>query len=211
MFFRRKYYDAEPIYVREQTPNWYQQLPTTNEVMQRTLQDFVPGKKVLQVGCGGAWLGRFLIQNGAVRYAGFDFSETAILYAKKRLAKFRNAEVYVADALEENAFREQYDLIVAHQFAQCLIGEDRIIWLQHARSSLHPERGILVMSTVVGVPDGVRAVVNPETRISRFRNRYFAEDAEIRFELESANFAIERVFQSEANMNIYIARPKIHR
>src|SRR3989344_1351941 len=124
MFFRRTYYDAEPIYIREQTPNWYQQLPATNEAIQRTLTDFPRGRDALEIGGGGGWLGRFLLQQGVQRYTGFDFSETAVHYAQKRIGKFKNADVYMGDALDPRSYRGTPDLVVAHQFVQCLIGDD---------------------------------------------------------------------------------------
>lgn len=208
MFFRRTYYDAEPIYVREQTPNWYQQLPATNEAIQRVLADFAPGRTALEIGCGGAWLGRFLLQQGAKRYVGFDFSETAILYAEKRIGKFRGAEVFVGDALAETSYRGTFDLIVAHQFAQCLIGPDRAKWLENVRRAIDPERGVFVLSSIVGIPPGLRPTLRPGSRVNRLKNRYFADDTELKSELESAGFSIAETWHPEKNMAIYAAKPR---
>ena len=207
MFFRRKYYDAEPVYLRENTPNWYQQLPTTNEAIQEILGELAPGKSALEVGCGGAWLGRFLLQQGARAYTGFDYSETAIAYARKRVGKFSAARVFVGDALDPASYAKGSELLVAHQFAQCLIGEDRMRWLHFAREAIAPG-GAFVMSTMVGVPPGLAQVVDPISRVNRFRNRFFASRDEVRKELEAAGFRIERECAPEKHMMIFLARPE---
>jgi cyclopropane fatty-acyl-phospholipid synthase-like methyltransferase len=207
MFFRRKYYDAEPVYLRENTPNWYQQLPTTNEAIQRVLLDLIPGKTALEIGCGGGWLGRFLLQNQAKSYSGFDFSETAIAYANKRVGKFSNARVFLGDALEPSSYLGGADLIVAHQFAQCLIGLDRTRWLKLAREAIHP-KGVFVMSTMVGIPSGLVQVVDPVTRTNRFRNRYFATEAELQEELLQTGYRVEQAICPEKHMLILLARPE---
>lgn len=209
MLIRRKYYDAEPIYVREAMPNWYQQLPATNAEMQRILANFVPGRDALEIGCGGGWLGHFLLTKKAKSYVGFDFSETAIAHAQKRLARFRNAKVFVGNALDLASYPNGPDLIVAHQFPQCLIGEDRLVWLRHARQVIRPESGVLALSTVIGIPSGIAPVVDIKTRINHLRNRYFADDAEIRRELERTGFTLLDVMQPEENMAIYLAKPEV--
>lgn len=208
MYFRRKYYDAEPTYLREQTPQWYQQLQTTNEKIQGILLELISNESdVLQVGCGGAWLGRFLAHKGVRSYTGFDYSETAIKYAKLRVGKFKNTKVYVGDALDREVYPRNQDVIVAHQFAQCMIGEDRKTWLENARVALKPKTGRLLLSSLVGMPPGLRTTIDANTRINRIRNRYFAEVDELRKELQTSGYRIENEWHPEAHVAILLATP----
>lgn len=208
MYFRRRYYDAEPIYLREQTPQWYQQLQTTNERIQGILLELIqPNSHVLQVGCGGAWLGRFLVQKGIASYTGFDFSESAIKYAKLRVGKFKNAKVYKGDALDFESYPRDMDLILSHQFAQCMIGDDRKTWLENARMALKPETGRLLISSLVGIPEGLTSTVDPQTRVNKTRNRYFADIEELRTEITQTGYKIENEWLPEENVAILLVRP----
>ncbi len=56
--------------------------------------------RVLDVGCGSGRIGEFVLQAGASRYLGVDFSEPMIELARDRLERFHDrAELQVADFL----------------------------------------------------------------------------------------------------------------
>ena len=57
------------------------------------------------------------------------------------------------------------------------------------------------------VPPGLQPILRPGTRVNQLRNRYVAEDAEFRFELESAGFSIADAWCPEENVAIYVAKP----
>src|SRR5579871_6159503 len=56
---------------------------------------------VLDVGCGSGRIGEFVLEAGASRYLGIDFSEPMIDLARQRLERFsERTELRVADFLE---------------------------------------------------------------------------------------------------------------
>jgi SAM-dependent methyltransferase len=56
---------------------------------------------VLDVGCGSGRIGEFVLEAGATRYLGVDFSEPMIELARQRLARFsERTELVVADFLD---------------------------------------------------------------------------------------------------------------
>lgn len=201
---QKTYYDADPTYQREQTPNWYQQLPRTNALLVEELAGLVREKKVLEVGCGGGWLSHSILNAGGLSYVGFDFSQTAIEFALRQ-QRNRRARFFVGDALKSEAYAGDFDLIVAHQFAQCLIGADRSLWLGHAARALAEKGGALVLSSLVGIPEGIRPTLRPGTRVNRLKNRYFADRAELEQELKRAGFIPRRVIEPESHMAIVVA------
>ncbi len=205
----RPYYDAEPWYKREKTLDWYQQMEKTNQAMQELLGEFITKKTtVLEVACGGGWLAEFILKGNVNSYSGFDFSETAITNAKKRLATFEDAKIWRADALSPQIYLKKYNLIISHQFLHCLIGKDRGEWLKKCRSALHSD-GVLVFSSMIGIPESLSSAVNPETKVNKPGNRYYADEKEIISEIEAAGFELEHVVHPEDNSAIFVASPVI--
>jgi SAM-dependent methyltransferase len=68
---------------------------------------------VLDVGCGSGRIGEFVLEAGASRYLGVDFSEPMIELARQRLARFsERTELMVADFLEVS-LDGQFDVVLA--------------------------------------------------------------------------------------------------
>ena len=68
---------------------------------------------VLDVGCGSGRIGEFVLEAGASRYLGVDFSEPMIDLARERLARFeQRTELIVADFLEVG-LEGRFDVVLA--------------------------------------------------------------------------------------------------
>jgi len=206
---RRAYYDAEPRYQREKTQDWYQQKEKTNQGMREVLTEYLtPRHSVLEVACGGGWLSEFILKAGVKSYSGFDFSETAVTNARKRLAAFEEAKMWRGDALAAQYYSKKYDSIVSHQFLQCLIGPDRVKWLAHCRSALKPE-GVLIFSSAIGIPPSLAASIDPVTKQNKLGNRYYATEEEIKAEILKAGLELEEVIHPEEFSGIFVAGASI--
>lgn len=206
---RRAYYDAEPRYQKEKTQDWYQQPKTTNQGMKDALQEYLsPRRSVLEVACGGGWLAEHILTTGVRTYSGFDFAETAVTNARARLEKFEEARIWRSDALSPQPYTKKYDLIIAHQFLQCLIGPDRAKWLNLCRKALNTA-GVVVFSTVVGIPARLEAKVDATTKKNKLGNRYYASEEEIKSEIAAAGFELEEVIYPEENSGIFVVSPNI--
>jgi SAM-dependent methyltransferase len=69
--------------------------------------------RVLDVGCGSGRIGQFVLDGGASRYLGIDFSEPMIELARERLASFGDrVELIMADFLEV-PIAETFDVVLA--------------------------------------------------------------------------------------------------
>lgn len=206
---RRAYYDAEPWYQREKTQDWYQQMEPTNEAMKAVLEEYVSTRRsVLEVACGGGWLAEYLLKKGVRSYSGFDFSETAVTNARKRLGEFEDAKVWRGDALAPQYYTKQYDVVVSNQFLHCLIGKDRADWLKKCKAALRPA-GVLVISCAIGVAPALADTVDPVTKQNKPGNRYYADEEEIKAELTAAGFEVEEVLHPEDFSAIFVASPQI--
>ncbi|MFC1745243.1 class I SAM-dependent methyltransferase [Candidatus Riflebacteria bacterium] len=202
---RRFYFDAEPWYRRENTIDWYQQMSLTNEAVQKILSRLVSVvHSILEVACGGGGLAIFLASLQPAKYLGFDFAETAILNAKERLKSFPNFSVHTGDALELGEYTDNYDLIIAHQFFHCLIGKDRREFLSNCKKALKNNNGILIISSMHGVPVGLE--IDTVSRINKPENRYYAYDYEIKSEIESVEFTIIETSYPEKHSVIFVSR-----
>jgi ubiquinone/menaquinone biosynthesis C-methylase UbiE len=204
---RKKYYDAEPWYFREKTRDWYQQMELSNDAIKGALIALVtPESVVTEVACGGGWLAELLTSLKPRAYLGFDFATTAAENAARRLEHAANFRCVLGDALASETYPADTNLILAHQFFHCLVGVDRARWLSICQGVLSRNVGSLCLSSMIGLPDSVRATVNEVTRINKPGNRYYAEDAEIQAELRSAGFRIDEILYPEAHVAIYRAR-----
>jgi 2-polyprenyl-3-methyl-5-hydroxy-6-metoxy-1,4-benzoquinol methylase len=207
---RRAYYDAEPWYQREKTVDWYQQMEKSNEKMKEILVDYVSPKSViLEIACGGGWLAEHVLKAGVKSYSGFDFAESAVKNAKSRLGNFEDAKIWRADALSDTPYKKKYNLILAHQFLHCLKGDDRIKWLKLAASALYPD-GVMVLSSLVGIPENLVSSINPATKQNKPGNRYYAEEGEIIAESAAAGFELEEKYHPENNSAIFVLGLKLN-
>jgi SAM-dependent methyltransferase len=203
---QKAYYDAEMWYQREKTVDWYQQMERSNDAIKIKLRDIISaGSTVTEVACGGGWLAEFIATLKPKAYRGFDFAETAANNASKRLKNTENFICFQGDALSHNAYSPDTNLILAHQFLHCLIGDDRTRWMAICRDTLARNSGSVLLSSMVGLPDSVRDSVDEKTRINRPGNRYYAEDQEIQSELRSVGFRIVEAIYPEPHVGIYRA------
>jgi SAM-dependent methyltransferase len=207
---RRAYYDAEPWYQREKTQDWYQQMEKTNEAMRLALGEYFSKRlTVLEIACGGGWLAEFILKSKVSSYSGFDFSETAVSNARKRLGEFEDARIWRGDALNPQYYTKQYGLVVSHQFLHCLVGPDRVKWLSLCRKALRPE-GVLVISSMIGIPPSEAGDVDSKTKLNKPGNRYYASEEEITAEIETAGMELEEVLHPEDNSAIFVIGAKIN-
>lgn len=203
---RRRYYDAEPWYLREKTHEWYQQMEKTNEMFCDLLKENLDKNSlVLEVACGGGGMARYIVNLGVKAYLGFDFAETAVQNAGESLKNFSNAEIIRGDALDSTLYEGPYNVIIAHQFLHCLIGEDRKTWLDLCFHPVRKNNGIFLLSSMIGLPEIFKGIVDPTTRINTPGNRYYAEDQEIQDELKNAGYKIKETIYPEDHSAIYLA------
>lgn len=203
---RRTYYDAEPWYQREQSQDWYQQMPEVNDAVYELLIDRItPDAVIVEVACGGGWLAEALRAVPLTRYTGFDFAETPIRHARQRVAPSPAFTCVRGDALQPDCYDPEANLIIAHQFFHCLIGADRMRWLRICHAVVKPNGGQLVLSSMIGLPEALMPHVDPETRVNRPHNRYYAMDEEIRAELVRAGFSVTRAERPHPNVGVYVA------
>ncbi|MBR9693078.1 class I SAM-dependent methyltransferase, partial [Candidatus Woesearchaeota archaeon] len=86
----------------------------------RTLIDehelkLIPGKKVLDLGCGDGFTLAFLAKQGFT-VTGIDYSEVGIENAKKRLSEESDARILQGDIYEPLPFEdEEFDAVIAYQ------------------------------------------------------------------------------------------------
>ena len=68
---------------------------------------------VLDVGCGSGRIGEFVLESGARRYVGIDFSEPMIALARKRLERFGDSATLVTDDFLEAPIEGVFDVVLA--------------------------------------------------------------------------------------------------
>src|SRR5947209_4352543 len=77
-----------------------------------TVKDYT-SPRVLDVGCGSGRIGEFVLEAGAARYLGIDFSKPMIDLARRRLERFgARAELVTEDFLGA-AVDDRFDVILA--------------------------------------------------------------------------------------------------
>ena len=203
---RRKYYDAEPWYLREKTQQWYQQMEKTNEEFKKLLRkNLSKNSQVLEIACGGGGIASYIMNLGVKSYRGFDFAETAVQNARESLKDYSNVEITRGDALDPGLYEGPCNFIVSHQFLHCLIGDDRRTWLDLCFNLVNKNNGMFLLSSMIGLPESFKGIVDPVTRINIPGNRYYAEDNEIQNELKSAGFRIKKVIFPEDYSAVYLA------
>jgi hypothetical protein len=151
-------------------------------------------------------LSEFILNLKICEYTGFDFAETAVSNAKSRLQKYKNWTILRADALSPEIYARDLDLIIAHQFLHCLIGEDRQTLMKLCHETLKRNKGFLLLSSIIGLPESHAAFVDLQTKINKPHNRYYADDKEIQHELDQAGFTIETTIYPEDFSGVYLAK-----
>ena len=69
--------------------------------------------RVLDVGCGSGRIGEFVLEAGAGRYVGVDFSEPMIDLARSRLDRFADRTQLIVDDFLTAPLRGEFDVILA--------------------------------------------------------------------------------------------------
>ncbi|MBV9193251.1 MAG: methyltransferase domain-containing protein [Solirubrobacterales bacterium] len=71
------------------------------------------GPRVLDVGCGSGRIGEFVLEAGARRYVGVDFSEPMIGLAKRRLERFAERVELILDDFLDASIAGSFDVVLA--------------------------------------------------------------------------------------------------
>lgn len=101
-------YEDERALVRLLRPGLFRRRQLAVETVQA-----LPAPTVLDVGCGSGRIGEFVLEAGASRYVGIDFSEPMIDLARERLARFADrTELEVADFLQA-PLDDRFDVVLA--------------------------------------------------------------------------------------------------
>jgi len=205
---RRTYYDAEPWYQRENTVDWYQQMPATNKKVKQILLEWItPESRIIETACGGGNMAEYIASLQPCTYYGFDYSETAVRHARKRLKAQTICRIDRGDALDRRYFEPCcYDILLSHQFLHCLVGDDRQLFLQNCQSALKGVQSKIILSSMHGVPPQLE--IDPITRTNKPGNRYYAFDQEIKSELDVAGFKMVDVSYPEDYCLIITAKRK---
>jgi SAM-dependent methyltransferase len=69
--------------------------------------------RVLDVGCGSGRIGEFVLEAGAPRYVGVDFSEPMIALAEERLARFGERVQLITDDFLTASLHGPFDVVLA--------------------------------------------------------------------------------------------------
>jgi 2-polyprenyl-3-methyl-5-hydroxy-6-metoxy-1,4-benzoquinol methylase len=144
------------------------------------------------VGCGGGQVALRLARLGFVVSA-IDFSETAIeLAARNAEREGASVEFFVADGVHLSAFADgSFDFLVDNHFLHCLIGADRLAFLRSAFRVLRPS-GTMFSDTMCHGPriDMAAYGIDPITRVTHNRTRFWATTEELAAEFAAAEFDV---------------------
>jgi 2-polyprenyl-3-methyl-5-hydroxy-6-metoxy-1,4-benzoquinol methylase len=81
-------------------------------------------QKILEIGCGTGQFAEYLSDEGFLNYNGFDFSSAAIKIAAKRVPKYN---FYLGNALHQDSFRDDYDVIICLEVLEHIKGDNEVI------------------------------------------------------------------------------------
>lgn len=201
---RRTYYDHEEAYRRiasQGGAGWDDLAPGGAEVSYVAIDRFLESPwcpapaaapRALDVGCGGGQVAIRLARRG-FDATGVDFSETAIQLAAGNAARAGvTARFLVGDCIDLAAFEEaSIDFIIDNHLLHCLIGDDRLAFLRSATRVLRPG-GWLFSDTMCHGPrlDMDAYGIDPATRVTRNRTRFWATPAELATEFASAGLSV---------------------
>lgn len=71
----------------------------------------IKGKTIIDYGCGGAILGKYVMENGAEKYYGYDVSKRSLEYAEKRLQEYKKAELNLVVTHDINFAEKKPDIL----------------------------------------------------------------------------------------------------
>jgi 2-polyprenyl-3-methyl-5-hydroxy-6-metoxy-1,4-benzoquinol methylase len=72
-----------------------------------------PEPRVLDVGCGSGRIGEFVLEAGASRYVGIDFSEPMVELARARLERFAERTTLITEDFLMATIDEGFDVVLA--------------------------------------------------------------------------------------------------
>ena len=202
---RATYFDSEPWYQREQTEEWYQQEEICNQAIRTALFKLATKESnIVEIGCGGGWLASYLQKIGIKSYIGIEYSKTAISNCLSKNLSKEQFTFKQGSALSKDLYPEKADIVLAHQFIHCIIGDDRSLWYGICKSVLKSANGKLILSSMIGVPNNLKDQINQETRLNKPKNRIYLEDEQIQTELKAAGFVMESVIYPKDNYAQYL-------
>jgi SAM-dependent methyltransferase len=82
---------------------------------------------VLDVGCGSGRIGEFVLETGAARYVGVDFSEPMIELARARLERYEDRTELIAKDFLETDLDERFNAILAVGFFDYIPEPERFV------------------------------------------------------------------------------------
>ena len=101
-------YEDERLLVRLLRPGLFRRRQLAVETVAAYAQP-----SVLDVGCGSGRIGEFVLDAGAARYVGIDFSEPMIELADQRLERFGDRVTLVTDDFLTAELDERFDVVLA--------------------------------------------------------------------------------------------------
>jgi 2-polyprenyl-3-methyl-5-hydroxy-6-metoxy-1,4-benzoquinol methylase len=201
---RRKYYDHESAYQRIASrggAGWDDLTPGAHQGSYEAIDAFLgshwcpppeSSPRALDVGCGGGQVALRLARRGFAVTA-VDFSETAIDLARSNAARDgANIECLVGDCIDLAMLEDaSFDLVVDNHLLHCLIGADRLAFLRSAYRVMRPG-GVMFSDTMCHGPRlAFEALgIDPGTRVTHNRTRFWATEAELAAELASAGLEV---------------------
>jgi len=208
---RKTYYDHEPAYrklAEKGEQGWRSKSGQTANFRLYWNLAFAPGflpkpeARVLDFGCGGGELAIMLARAG-YEVIGTDYSATAIKLAiqNAQRAKLKQVKFYCQDALKPQLRSSFFEVIFSLNVLHCLIGQDRMTYLNNCRKLLK-KCGLLVITSMVDLPKDKKIIkefgINPRTGLDKYRSRCYASEKQILAEFRRAGFKVIFFARGEA-------------
>jgi SAM-dependent methyltransferase len=187
-------------WVDEEAPNFPIHLEAIKRVYEQ--EGFPHSGQALDLGCGaGCW--SFQLEKLGFEVTGFDLSPFAIEWARER-AKEKNSHCqFICDnILHYDDFEPaSFDLILDGFLLHCLIGNDRLVYLNKAHKLLKRGGTFLIQTFYandLSAPDWKDWHINPDTRLQTNKEgiieKYIGTESSIIDDIESAGFTVESCF-----------------